>query len=476
MMPVRRLVRYLARHRGRYAAGVLLLLATNACALLIPWVTKDVIDALGDPARSGPTRQTVVAGALLVVGARARPGGRPHGVAPRPAGRRPAGRGGDPLGPLRRLPAARARVLPDPPHRRPHVARDERPPERRDARRVRPPVAREHGDRLRGYPRRDAPHRPLAHPGGAGAVSRCSWAWPAATPPASHAEALAVQEQLARLSDKAQENLSGMAVVRAYTLAPREIEEFDRLNREHLARVLRQARTQGLFAPLLADHERDRRARASSGSAAGPSWRAGCRSAPWSRSPATSPTSAWPTMALGWVLAIVRRGLAAFERVTEILDARPGIVDGPERRGPGRCRAGRDRAPAPHVPVRAGPPPGARRREPPDPGRELRRDRGADGRRQDHAGRCCCRGSGIRRRARSSSTGGRSTRSRSGDLRRAIGLVPAGGVPLLADASARTSRSAAPEARVAAAAEVSGSRPDVGALPAAGTRWSGSAA
>ena len=39
---------------------------------------------------------------------------------------------------------------------------------------------------------------------------------------------------------------------------------------------------------------------------------------------------AWPTMALGWVLAIVRRGLAAFGRVTEILDTRPGILDGPE--------------------------------------------------------------------------------------------------------------------------------------------------
>jgi ATP-binding cassette subfamily B protein len=34
-------------------------------------------------------------------------------------------------------------------------------------------------------------------------------------------------------------------------------------------------------------------------------------------------------MALGWMLAIVRRGLAAFERVTEILDTRPGIADRP---------------------------------------------------------------------------------------------------------------------------------------------------
>jgi ATP-binding cassette subfamily B protein len=38
----------------------------------------------------------------------------------------------------------------------------------------------------------------------------------------------------------------------------------------------------------------------------------------------------WPTMALGWVLAMVRRGLAALERVTEILHARPSIADAPE--------------------------------------------------------------------------------------------------------------------------------------------------
>ena len=68
----------------------------------------------------------------------------------------------------------------------------------------------------------------------------------------AHAEALAVQEQLAHLAAKTQENLSGMSVVRAYTLAPREIDEFGRLNGEQLVRVLRQTGTQGLFSPLLA--------------------------------------------------------------------------------------------------------------------------------------------------------------------------------------------------------------------------------
>ena len=51
----------------RYATGVFLLLATNACALLIPWVTKDVVDALGGADRGDSVRSTVAVGVLLVV-------------------------------------------------------------------------------------------------------------------------------------------------------------------------------------------------------------------------------------------------------------------------------------------------------------------------------------------------------------------------------------------------------------------------
>jgi ATP-binding cassette subfamily B protein len=144
----------------------------------------------------------------------------------------------------------------------------------------------------------------------------------------AHSEALAVQEQLAHLADKAQENLSGMPVVRAYTLASHEIEAFERLNREHLARVLRQTRTHGLFSPLLAIMTG-----------------IGALSVLWVGGGAVLEGRlslgvlvafsgyvaylAWPTMALGWVLAIVRRGLAALDRVAEVLDARPEIADAP---------------------------------------------------------------------------------------------------------------------------------------------------
>jgi ATP-binding cassette subfamily B protein len=117
-------------------------------------------------------------------------------------------------------------------------------------------------------------------------------------------------------------------VVRAYTLAPREIEAFDRLNHEHLARVLRQTRTHGLFSPILA---------IMSG--------VGALCVLWVGGGAVLEGRltlgvlvaftgyvaylSWPTMALGWVLAIVRRGMAALGRVNEILDARPQVADDP---------------------------------------------------------------------------------------------------------------------------------------------------
>ena len=134
-----------------------------------------------------------------------------------------------------------------------------------------------------------------------------------------------------------------MAVVRAYTLAPREIEEFGRLNREHLARVLRQTRTHGLFSPLLGI--------ITGIGALGVLWVGGRGVLDGRLSLGVLVAFsgyvaylAWPTMALGWVLAIVRRGLAAFGRVTEILDTRPESSTAPRRRRPAVPCAARSRS------------------------------------------------------------------------------------------------------------------------------------
>ena len=61
----------------------------------------------------------------------------------------------------------------------------------------------------------------------------------------------AVQEQLGALSAKVQENLTGMPVVRAYTMEAREMAEFERLNAEYLARSMALARIQSVSWPLM---------------------------------------------------------------------------------------------------------------------------------------------------------------------------------------------------------------------------------
>jgi ATP-binding cassette subfamily B protein len=132
----------------------------------------------------------------------------------------------------------------------------------------------------------------------------------------------AVQEQLGALSAKVQENLTGMSVVRAYTMEEREIGEFRGLNEEYLARNMALARTQSVSWPLM-------------GLVSG----VGVLIVLWLGGKAVVDGRislgafvafngyltllAWPTIALGWTLASIQRGLAAMARVIEILDEAP---------------------------------------------------------------------------------------------------------------------------------------------------------
>jgi ATP-binding cassette subfamily B protein len=318
--------RYLARHRARYAAGIVLLLATNACALLIPWVTKDVVDALGRGADAA-TRETVVRGALLVAALAVlqglvRSGSRLTMLG---AGQRVEAE-------IRRDVFARFLEL-EPAFYQRHRTGDLMSRATNDLQSV---------SMLIGFGLLSLVNTAVVYAGTVVAMLRIDpWLTAAALAPfpllvlvarrynaRAHADALAVQEQLARLSAKVQENVSGMSVVRAYTLGRSETEAFRRLNDEYLGRVLRQARTQGTFSPLL-------------GVMSG----VGALIVLWLGGGAVLEGRislgalvafsgyvaylAWPTVALGWVLAVVRRGLSAMDRVVEILRARPGIADAP---------------------------------------------------------------------------------------------------------------------------------------------------
>jgi ATP-binding cassette subfamily B multidrug efflux pump len=151
------------------------------------------------------------------------------------------------------------------------------------------------------------------------------------------ARSTAVQEQLGALSAKVQENLTGMSVVRAYTMMDREIAEFGRLNQEYQVRNLALARTQAISWPLMG---------LVSGLGALIVLWLGGKAVVDGRITLGSFVAfngylaqlAWPTIALGWTLASIQRGLAAMQRVIEILDAGPDpqIAD---RDGPESCEA-----------------------------------------------------------------------------------------------------------------------------------------
>jgi len=136
-----------------------------------------------------------------------------------------------------------------------------------------------------------------------------------------HERSEAAQDQLGVLSAKVQEYLAGMTVVRAYTLERRAAREFGRENDEYLSRSLALARSQSSFAPLM-------------GLIAGVGtlivlW-AGGKAVVEGRLTLGALAAfngylaylTWPTIALGWTLSIVRRGLTSMARIQEITGAR----------------------------------------------------------------------------------------------------------------------------------------------------------
>jgi ATP-binding cassette, subfamily B, multidrug efflux pump len=129
----------------------------------------------------------------------------------------------------------------------------------------------------------------------------------------------AAQNQLSVLSERVQEYVAGMAVVRAYTLEPRARADFGRANSEYLRLSLALARTEAGFSPLM-------------GLIAGIGtlivlW-AGGRAVVDGRLTLGALVAfngylaylTWPTLALGWTLSTVRRGLTSMARLLEIIE------------------------------------------------------------------------------------------------------------------------------------------------------------
>jgi ATP-binding cassette subfamily B protein len=139
---------------------------------------------------------------------------------------------------------------------------------------------------------------------------------------AIHERSQAVQDQLGVLSARVQEHLSGISAVRAYTLEARAIAEFDGANREYLTRSLALARTLAHFVPITG---------LITGLGALTALWLGGRDVMEGRLTLGALVAfngylaylAWPTMALGFTLSIVRRGLTSMGRIQEIIAVAP---------------------------------------------------------------------------------------------------------------------------------------------------------
>jgi ATP-binding cassette subfamily B multidrug efflux pump len=135
-----------------------------------------------------------------------------------------------------------------------------------------------------------------------------------------------IQAQLSELSAVAQENLSGVRVVRAYGQADAELARFRRANEEYIARNRGLIRLQGAFYPsmtlllgfggllVLWQGSRDViQGRISVGELVAFN--------------AYLVMLAWPMIAFGWVTNMLQRGMASWKRMLEILDEPASIAD-----------------------------------------------------------------------------------------------------------------------------------------------------
>jgi ATP-binding cassette subfamily B protein len=140
-----------------------------------------------------------------------------------------------------------------------------------------------------------------------------------------------IQEQLGVLSSSIQEDLAGIAVIKHYTLEERRHAVFRGHNDEYLQRSLRLTSARGTLMPLFA---------VLGGLGTLIVLWAGGREVIGGRLTIGGLVAfnayvvmlSWPTIALGWILSIWQRGMAAWVRVRELLETR-AIIRDPEHHG-----------------------------------------------------------------------------------------------------------------------------------------------
>jgi ATP-binding cassette subfamily B protein len=141
-----------------------------------------------------------------------------------------------------------------------------------------------------------------------------------------------VQEYFGTVSNRAQESLAGVRVIRAYTQEQAEIESFKQVNREFVNRNLKLIRLSGVFHPILQFF-------IGLGFIA-VLWFGGSlvvsgkiTIGEFVQFTLYLGLLVWPMIALGWVINIFQRGMASMGRMHHIMSIEPTIRDAGDTRG-----------------------------------------------------------------------------------------------------------------------------------------------
>jgi ATP-binding cassette subfamily B protein len=135
-----------------------------------------------------------------------------------------------------------------------------------------------------------------------------------------------VQDQFGEVSARAQENFSGIRVVKAYAQEPHELAEFNKLNEEYVRRSISFARIDSLLWPAMYF--------LSGLAVAILLWRGGIDVIDGRITLGTLvrfntylAALAWPMIALGWTVNLLQQGAASTARIQEVRTAVPVIRD-----------------------------------------------------------------------------------------------------------------------------------------------------
>jgi ATP-binding cassette, subfamily B, multidrug efflux pump len=144
-----------------------------------------------------------------------------------------------------------------------------------------------------------------------------------------HKRYKAIQAHFSKISTKAQENLSGIRIVKAYVQEDNEIDEFNLLNKEYIKKNMAYAKVYAAFHPMMVliigigvvlvlwiGGELIMNKTITLGEFVAFSLYLGML--------------VWPSIALGWVVGIFQQGKASMQRINEIIYSEPDISDNDE--------------------------------------------------------------------------------------------------------------------------------------------------